>query len=61
MKTTAHNPDAPSRHTDTTTKALDETLRRIVTQHQEGYTIDYVSACEIVREVKREHQVANAN
>jgi hypothetical protein len=53
-----NNPDAPTRHTDEVTAALDSAMLRIRVRAEEGWSIDKDSVTEILRNVKREHQVA---
>lgn len=53
--------NSPARHSDETTKALDEVSRRLHNYKSKGFNIGYIEAREIVSEVKREHQVKEHN
>lgn len=56
-----NNPNAPSRHQDEVTAALDEAMRRIDAVAERGYIVTRDLAVEQIQRVKGEHQVKTAD
>lgn len=53
-----NDPNAPGRHTDKTTKALDFAETQLRRQQANGWDITYERAIELIREAKRRHQIS---